>query len=93
MGNACGWYCCALLHYINASQYSTKDLYVDVSEFLDCFEDLDKSTNFKKNEFVLKHFFRSKNPKLRQEIDVIGDGVDRIKEGNGIRIPVEAKYA
>ena len=26
---------------------------------------------FKKNEYILKHFFRSEDPSLRKEIDVI----------------------
>lgn len=94
MGNACGWYCCAFLHWINASQYRTKDLYDDVAEFLECFDDLTTSINFKKNEFILKHFFRSKDVNKQQEIDVITGGSDRIQEGNGdgAYIPVETKY-
>jgi hypothetical protein len=94
MGNACGWYCCALLHFINKSEYRSKDLYADVGEFLECFDDLNKSNNFKKNEFVLKHFFRSKDPSKRTEIEIASGGIDRIKEseGGGITIPVVEQY-
>jgi hypothetical protein len=35
------------------------------------FDDLNKSVDFKKNEYILKHFFRSEDPAQRREIDVI----------------------
>jgi len=68
MNNACGWYCCAFLHFINASQYRTNDLYQDVGTFLEMFDDLNKSIDFKKNEYILKHFFQS--PDIKRDIDV-----------------------
>jgi hypothetical protein len=71
MNNACGFYCLALGHFINASQFRVGDLYKDYDEFLEMFDDLNKSIDFKKNEFILKHFFRSSNPDLREPIDVI----------------------
>ena len=70
MNNACGWYCCALLHWINANDLRSKDLYEDVENFLDMFDDLNVSVDFKKNEYILKHFFQAKDPKLRKEINV-----------------------
>jgi len=83
MNNACGWYCCAFLHWINASEFRCKELYSDVSAFLEMFDDLDKSVDFKKNEYILKHFFRSSDPNDRTVVDVesisgdtTGDGVD-----------------
>jgi hypothetical protein len=39
--------------------------------FLDYFEDLNKAVDWKKNEYILKHFFQSSDPSLRKEIDVI----------------------
>lgn len=85
MNNACGWYCCAFLHFINASQYRSQDLYQDVGAFLEMFDDLNKSIDFKKNEYILKHFFQA--PDIKNNIDVglrpanimsdnTGDGVD-----------------
>ncbi len=94
MNNACGWYCCALLHFINASEYRTKDLYTDVENFLDMFDDLNKSVDFKKNEYILKHFFRSKDPKLRKAIDIISD-TDHITsedEKGGVILPVDVNW-
>jgi hypothetical protein len=61
------------------------------------FDDLNKSVDFKKNEYILKHFFRSSEPSLRKEIDVIKP-IDSItsedtKGGiDGFKIPCDVKY-
>jgi hypothetical protein len=66
---------------------------------MEMFDDLNKSIDFKKNEYILKHFFRSSDPNLRKEIDVIKPiesitsedekgGIDGFK---GVRLPVEVK--
>ena len=90
MNNACGWYCLAFGHFINSSQYRSGMMLLDASTFLEMFDDLNKSVDFKKNEYILKHFFRSEDPSLRKDIDVIIEedtpgGVDMMK------IPVETK--
>jgi len=92
MNNACGWYCCAFLHWINVFEGRSKDLYVDASAFLELFDDLNTSIDFKKNEFILKHFFVSKDPKKRKEINVLADinSIDG-EDSNGVRLPVELK--
>lgn len=71
MNNACGFYCLALGHFINVFKGRTNSLYNDVDMFMDMFEDLNQSIDFKKNEYILKHFFQSEDPKLRKEIDVL----------------------
>jgi len=76
MSNACGWFCCAFLHFINNFSHRTKDLFNDTENFLDFFDDLNKSIDFKKNEYILKMFFQPKDPKLRKEIDVISNPDD-----------------
>jgi len=81
MANACGWYCCAYMHYINNFSHRTGDIYEDTEQFLSYFEDLNKSTDFMKNEYILKHFFQSKDPSLRREITTIAD-VEQITEDN-----------
>jgi len=89
MNNACGYYCSAFLHFINTSQYRTRDLFQDVSIFLDLFDDLNKSVDFKKNEYILKHFFRAKNAEKR--IPVEKDNITTATTGDGIdltKIPV-----
>ena len=90
MNNACGWYCLAFGHFINSSQFRSNMMLLDASTFLEMFDDLNKSVDFKKNEYILKHFFRSEDPSLRKEIEVITEedtpgGVDLMK------IPVETK--
>ena len=97
MNNACGFYCLALGHYINASQYRRGDLYNDVNVFLEMFDDLNTSVDFKKNEYILKHFFRSTDPKLRTEIEVIKptDSITSEDNKGGIdafKLPVDIKY-
>jgi hypothetical protein len=96
MNNACGYYCLAMGHFINASKYRSNDLYSDVHAFLEMFDDLNKSVDFKKNEYILKHFFRSADPKLRQEIDVIKPiesiSSEDTKGGiDGFKLPVDIK--
>lgn len=97
MNNACGYYCLALGHFINASKFRSGNLHDDVACFIDMFDDLNKSVDFKKNEYILKHFFRSEDPSLRKEVEVIIDqdekgGIDPFKKDpNMIKIPVETK--
>lgn len=93
INNACGWYCLALGHYINASKFRTNNFYQDIEDFLDMFDDLNKSIDFKKNEYMLKHFFRSSDPKKRIPVDVeeivdhdSGKGID------GFKIPVDIRH-
>jgi len=96
MNNACGFYCLALGHFINASKYRSNSLYHDVTTFLEMFDDLNHSIDFKKNEFILKHFFRSEDPSLRKDIDVIKpiESVSSEDEKGGIdayKLPVDIK--
>jgi hypothetical protein len=87
MNNACGFFCCAFLHYINCWGNRTKDLYTDVDVFLCYFDDLNISIDFKKNEYVLKHFFRSKEEINRKPIDVFSNKIiDEDEKGKGIDI-------
>lgn len=77
MNSACGWYCLAFLHFINASQYKSGHIYTDAGTFTDMFDDLSKSTNHLKNEYILKHFFRSSDPEHRKKKPIeIGGSVD-----------------
>ena len=86
----CGWFCLAFLYYLHTYPKRTKDLYQDVSNFLSFFDDLSKDENMiKKNEFILKHFFRSEDPKLRKKIDV--DDYSHL-ENSDTAIPVEVNH-
>ena len=75
MNSACGWYCLAFLHFINSSEHRTKDLYTDSGLFTDLFDDLNKSTDHLKNEFILKHFFRPADPTKRKPVEMNGMSV------------------
>ena len=44
MNNACGYYCLALGHFINASQFRSNDLYSDVHAFMEMFDELMKTS-------------------------------------------------
>lgn len=86
MNNACGWYCLALGHFVNASKFRSGILHDDVAVFVDLFDDLNHAVDFKKNEYILKHFFRSEDPALRKEIDVVKstDSITKEDEKGGI---------
>jgi hypothetical protein len=73
MNEACGWYSLAFLHFIYAFPQRSKNLYWDVETFLDLFEDLNKSIDWKKNEYILKMFFQPEDASLRKPIEVISD--------------------
>jgi hypothetical protein len=76
MNSACGWYCLAFLHYINSYHGRVNHLYTDAKHFIDLFDDLEKEHNHLKNEWVLKHFFRSADPALRKPISVGGEVIN-----------------
>ena len=73
MNNACGFYCLALAHFICSSKYRSNDLYSDVDNFMDMFDDLNSSIDWKKNEYLLRQFFQSEDPNKRKEINVLPD--------------------
>jgi hypothetical protein len=64
---------------------------MDTALFLDLFEDLDKSTDWKKNEFILKLFFQEPG-KGAQGMDKIFKDVspnDITKNDDKITVPIE----
>lgn len=80
LNNACGWFCLAFGHYINSYEKRSKDLYTDAMDFTDHFEDLTESNHHLKNEWVLKHFFRSKDASKRTPIEI--EGLGNISDAN-----------
>jgi len=84
MNSACGWYCLAWSYFINVYPDRSKDLYTDCEHFTSLFDDLDKSIDYKKNEYILKHFFRPAEKELRDKhpIEVFGKGGDGIRIAN-----------
>jgi hypothetical protein len=61
----CGYYCLALLYYVSVMPERTGCLYTDSEDFTSLFNDLSKSSDWKHNEFILKHFFQSSDPEVR----------------------------
>ncbi len=103
MNQACGWYQLAWAHYCLGSELRKDDIMEDTMDFLDNFNDLNYSCDFKTNEWVLKHFFRAKDPALRKPVDVLPDSSkittenpDPIQKANlnfnGMKIPVDVDY-
>ena len=100
MNNACGFYCLAMGHFLNKCPLRTGHFYNDVEEFLEIFDDLNTSVDWKKNEYLLKMFFQSEDPTKRKDIDVLSqthDDYERIlmeDEKGGIdlmKIPIDTK--
>jgi hypothetical protein len=68
--------------------------------FLHYFDDLNKSIDWKKNEYILKHFFLSEDPKERKVVDVLSQDhsfYDKILEEDEkggrdlMKLPVDIK--
>jgi len=87
MADFCGWACCAFLYYINTYPDRTKNLNVDSAHFLEMFDDLNTSCDFKKNEYILKLFFQSTDKENRKPIDVGLDPNNISKDNGAIHIP------
>jgi hypothetical protein len=72
MNEACGWYCLAFLHFINAFEKRTNDLYEDCEWFTSLFYDLNVEKDYKFNEWILKMFFKSPNDKSAHTVANVG---------------------
>jgi hypothetical protein len=95
MNGACGYYCLAWLHYTMASQHRARELFHDTTIFLDMFDDLNESCDFKKNEWILKHFFRNADHSKRSPVEISLHDIEADDEGKGLdlmKIPVDVKY-
>jgi len=80
MSEVCGYYCLAFLHFINECPYRSGHLITDANTFMELFDDLGEKVDFKKNEYVLKHFFLSKDPMGRKAVSVIDDDIENQME-------------
>jgi len=96
VNNACGFYALAVAYYVNVYNQRTGNIYDDVNNFLDLFEDLNKSADFKKNEYILKLFFTI--AETAKDITVHPKETDKIINGDekgGIdmmKIPVDINW-
>ena len=62
MSLVCGYYCLSFLYFINKFEHRSGDIYHDCENFSDLCNDLNTSSDFKANEYMLKHFFQSSDP-------------------------------
>ena len=93
MSDVCGFYCLAFLYFVSVSHYRTGNLYQDAETFIDLFDDLNKSNDWKKNEWILQQFFQAKDPRLRREIDVLCEDKSSQENRNNMEsIPCETTY-
>jgi hypothetical protein len=91
MSDACGYFCMAFLHFINHSPYRCGVLFDDVERFLSMFLDLAKDNDFKHNEYILKHFFTSKDPAKRKSVDIFTES-EYVDPNGAESIPVSINY-
>ena len=89
LSGICGYYCLAFLFFVLKWQGRCGELYHDADTFIDLFDDLNKSIDFKKNEYRLKHFFRSNDSNEREKFPV---NVDHITRDNKDDITVDTQY-
>ena len=75
MSSVCGYYCLAFLYFINKFEHRSNDIYNYCENFSDLFNDLNVSSEWKQNEYMLKHFFQSSDPEHRRRnpVEVFSD--------------------
>ena len=75
MSSVCGYYCLSFLYFINKFEHRSGDIYNDCENFSDLFNDLNTSSDWKANEYMLKHFFQSSDPEHRRKnpVEVFSD--------------------
>ena len=76
VAEVCGYYCLAILHFVNASPARSGHLYSDCEAFVDLFEDLAVSKDHLKNEWILKQFFLAEDKSKRTEVEIGGGTTD-----------------
>jgi len=91
MSSVCGWYVCAFLYAVTNPHFRTGDLYQDVETYMDMFEDLNKGHDFKKNEYILKMFFRSPDENIRKLHPIDLDVKDQEENANVMKIPIDTR--
>jgi len=92
MADCCGFFCLAFLYFVSVSPIGrTGNLYQDGETFIDLFEDLNKSNDWKKNEWILSQFFQAKDEKHRKEINVFCEDKASQEKQDYQSYPVEVK--
>ena len=75
----------AFFNFINKFEHHGGSIYHDCEGFSDLFNDLNKSSNWKANELMLKSFFQSTDPEYRRQhpVEVFDDFRQIHSEGQG----------
>lgn len=68
VNNACGYFQLAFAHLLHDRRMANGTLKEISDLFQDMFLDLNKDHDFKRNEWVLAHFFQSTDPKVRKAV-------------------------
>jgi hypothetical protein len=63
LSNLCGFFCLSFIYFLSISKFRTKNIINNAFIYLDLFEDLDRTNDVKKNEFILSLFFKDKESK------------------------------
>ena len=72
MADCCGWFCLAFLHFINACEHRSRNIYQDAEHFTSLFKDMNKDDDWKFNEFVLRQFFKPPNNTKKTTMEDLG---------------------
>jgi len=68
VNNACGYYQLAMGHLLHDRRMANGTLKEISDLFLDLFLDLNKTNDYKYNEYVLLNFFQNTDPKVRKAV-------------------------
>ena len=68
VNNACGYYQLAMGHLLHDRRMANGTLKEVSDLFLDLFLDLNKTNDYKYNEYVLLNFFQNTDPKVRKAV-------------------------
>ena len=75
MSEVCGYYCLSFFYFVTKFKDRSGEIYHDCETWTDLFNDLNKSSEWKANEYMLKHFFQSSDPEHRRNnpVEVFSD--------------------
>lgn len=93
MADCCGFYALAFCYFVSCSTIGrTGDIYTDGETFIDLFDDLNTSKEWKKNEWVLSQFFQAKDASQRKVINVFCEDKQSQENQNMSQLGVDVKY-
>lgn len=70
VADSCGWWNLAWAHFVNDKRFMSESLKKDTELFIEPFNDLNLVNDYHFNEWLLKHFFQSKDKNLQKQIPI-----------------------